>query len=164
MTDTILKASYTIFVVLIEFCHSMVYNYEFSGGVSLCKGEANQDECDALIYGHLVRQLQKLALWPGNPKDMADTLEAACVDKLVSDIKSIKSYLYPQKTRDPYGHTLYDDRYGHYSCGCATQLHKEADELVNRAGSELIESSRKQLETRWKELGGSKMDLSKFQT
>ena len=165
MTDAILKARHTTLVALIESCHSLVYRYEFSGDNPLCKHTANRDECDALTYGHLVRQLQKLGLWPGNPKEIADTMEAGSVEKLVGNIKSIKSYIYPgtNTNRDYYYHN-HGPTSMHANCGCATELHNEAEKAVTGIGSEIIESNCKQLETRWKELEGSQIDLSKYQT
>ena len=157
MTDAILKARYTTLVALIESCHSLVYNYEFSGDGSLCKGNDNKDECDALIYGHLLRQLQKL--------EIADTMKTGSVEKLLSDIQSITSYTYPPYTSIHHDYYHYDRAPSqHVNCGCAAQLHNQAENLVFEVGSELVESNRKQLETRWKELEGSKMDLGKFQS
>ena len=128
----------------------MVNRYGYSEGVSNCKGGEYEDECDALIYGHLVRQLQKLALWPGEPQEIANAMTTSSVEALFSDVKSIESYVY----------------YDHYQdeCGCATVLHDVAKELVNRAGSELIESYEKQLDTGRKELQGSRMKISKLQS
>ena len=149
MTDAILKARYTSLVALIQSCHSTVDRYGYSEGVSNCKSDEHEDECDALIYGHLLRQLQKLALWPGKPEDIADAMTTGSVEDLYSNVNNIESYTYPD--------------FFHRKCGCDTQLHDEAEELVNGAGSELIESYGKQLDTRRKELS-SKMDLTKFQT
>ena len=148
LTDAILKARYTTLVALVQSCHSTVNRYGYSEGVFNCKGEEHEDECDALIYGHLVRQLQKLALWPGKPQEIADAMTAGIVQKLLSDVKGIENYIYPDHYQD--------------ECGCATQLHDQVEELVDGAGSELVESFGKQLNTRRKEIS-SKMDLSKFQ-
>ena len=158
-TENIIEARSTVLTKLIEFCHSLVYEYG-SSDKPLCKGRVPRDECDALNFGHLVRRLQKLEIWPGDPKDIVNRMKARSVEEVLGDIEKIRSYEYP--CGGGHGNGYYSNHFvSHTVRGFTNTLHNHVQDL-NRKDFGVVERSRGHLEAQRQKLKPVKLDPSKF--
>lgn len=101
--DAIIEARSERISALLEMCYKLVDQYEATtrGDTTMCTSGQPSEECDSLVYGCLIRGLQRLELLPERAK--ASQIESSvtdCADKL----RSLKCFAYPDRhyNRDYY--------------------------------------------------------------
>ena len=119
----------------------MVNKYSSSGDEHLCKATSHKEECGNLVFGTLVRQLQKLGLWPGNPKSIIQGMSARSVKEVMTHINGIRNYIYPDITSTNKRGYLFDYMYyNHISCPKASDVQKAAEVVAKKTAAAVLES------------------------
>ena len=85
----------------------------------------------------LVKPLQTMRLWPGDPKQIAVCITDANVENISSKIEGIQNYIYP--VRDKYSGS-------HSGCGFTTKLHNTTNEILKDKAADVVKANRKHLE------------------
>lgn len=94
---------------------------------SVCSQAFFRKECDAIVYGSLLRGLQELDLWPRKP---ADTIKIS-VNELASQLQSLYNYVYP--------------RSGHDSCNLAFRLRDQIASTLSSVPNPVLASHRRHM-------------------
>lgn len=156
--DAILKAREAALIGSIEACHANVNKYSPSfGGGNLCKVTGNKDGCDNLVFGTLVRQLQKLKLWPGNPKKIVGGMKARSAAEVLRDIKGIHNVVFPETPGPGRWSTV-----NHGLCPSTTDVHKAAEVVVNDRTAAVVKRYQGHLDNQKQKLGPSPIQASDF--
>ena len=160
--EDIVRIRLAILTQLIQACHLMVNKYISSNNKRVCKGIWGQGDCDMFMLGHLVVQLQKIQLWPGDPKELAKCMNTKNLLEVLVDIKAFHDYMKPEGGKPK---CLAADRSSaHVGCGCTNALVKTATQLIlGDKEFKDLELEKKHLQSQRLKLEPSKIDESKFQ-
>lgn len=90
-----------------------------------------------LVNRSLVKPLQTMHLWPGNPGKIPSSMPNASVGNILSKIREIKCYAYQEANRHPSPHGR---------CGFTTELQGITGRIVMRKAEHVLEVNRKHLE------------------
>ena len=140
----------------------MVDKYSSTSNDTICKARWGQEDCDVFILGHLVRQLQKHQIWPGNPDEIIKRLNGKSISDVHAEIKKIHEFMRPDAGKQKYlGATVSSV---HVACGCTGALVERSKAAVDASGmSSIPEPENTHLKVQRQKLEISKIELSKFQ-
>lgn len=158
LAESILDARHAALTKIIEACHSMVTKYVWDTPF-LCEESDNEEECDALVLGHLVKRLQKMGIYPGDPGDIASHMKTTAVEEIIADVMAIKISTYPEG-KNVYGRTYYHA--DHSDCGCSSSLRQSIQDIVPDQVDKVLAASRKHLEAQRQKLEPSKLYTDQF--
>jgi hypothetical protein len=131
-TDQIRSQRLKVVQNLINIPYKLVDKFE-STRSTLCRQNSYKVECDAMIYGSLVRGLQVALLWPRKkPQDITRS-----VRELVSDLRLISIFKYPLGEHDHNGHLTEP----HENCAVAN-FNEEIQSVLKSIPSPVSESHR----------------------
>lgn len=104
--DAIVKARSERISALLDMCYKLLDLYE--SGTLVCTRAQSTRECDSLVYGCLIKGLQRLELLPRRVK--ASEIDSS-VTVFAGDLRSLECFTYPE----PYRNRQVD--YSHLVCG-----------------------------------------------
>lgn len=98
--------------------------------VSVCCQQYFRKECDAMVYGSLLKSLQELDLWP---RKSADNIKMS-VDLLASRIESLGIYVYPM-----------NDFSDHFNCNLVPRFRDRIPSLLASIPNPVLASHRRHM-------------------
>ena len=118
-TETILEARQTSIAALFDACHKLVDSYTTPQLVCRASGpwEHTRKECDALVFGSLIKGLKDLGIWPTThtPGDYHGSVSA-----LIKGLSSLHCYVLEKRS---YSSTL------HMGCKFTEKLELEIERI-----------------------------------
>ena len=128
---------------------------------TICRAKRGQEDCDAFVLGHLVKQLRCLQIWPGNPNDILHCLNDKSIVDIYTDIRAIHDFMRPHGGKQKYFGSA--DSMMHIECGCTGALIDLSKAALNASGmSSMPEPVATHLEVQRQKLEVSKIEMSKF--
>ena len=122
--------------------------------IPICTQSSYKEECDTIVYGSLAKGLQRLKIWPGDPRVGASSMTTKTVRELYRDLKEIRNYVWPGNG--------YSSDY-HSGCGFTNRLHEAVDRVHQDMSKQILESTRKHLDTQGTKLANSDIIGGNFQ-
>lgn len=98
---------------------------------SVCVQVYFSRECDAMVYGSLLRGLQEFDLWP---RKSADTIKIS-VDALALQLQSLGIFVYPA-----------DDFSDHFSCNLVNSLRDRVASTLSSIPNPVLTSHRRHMQ------------------
>ena len=158
--DSALQIRNAALIEMITACQSYVSKYNSQDSSHVCQSNAQQEECDSIVLVALLRQLQRMSIWPGDPKEIILSLNHISVGGLLEETKRMRTYAYPVY----YDHYSYNHKSrNHNSCNNIDTLHKSVEEVVEKHKPIVFEMYRQSLENRKEKLTPPQMELTRFQ-
>ena len=102
---------------LLDICYRLVDRYESTslGDTTVCARAHSSKECDALVYGCLIKGLQSLDLFP--KRATASEIELSVV-AFADELRSLTCFAYPSSYRfDSFNGYYSADPVSHSDCG-----------------------------------------------
>lgn len=140
----------------------MVEKYSFTSNDTICKAKWGQEDCDIFVLGHLVRQLQKLQIWPGKPDEIINRLNGKTISNVHAEIKAMHDFMRPDTGKQRFLSSSVS--LVHIGCGCTSTLVDLSKAAMDESRmSSIPEPERRHLQVQLQKVMVSKIEMGKFQ-
>ena len=117
----------------------------------------NQEQCDSLYFGHLVKMFRIWKLWPGHTQRLVSGLESRSIQDTSASLKHIRAPKYSQ-----YNNGLLS-ALDHHQCGWTEEFYSLIDCELDDKAHEVIEARVPHLKSQQQQLQPAKILVSKYQ-
>lgn len=116
----------------------------------------DEEQCDTLYFGHLVRSLRVWKLWPGQIDKLVSNLEARTISRLSPRLKKIVAPRYHE-------HDSNHAKGKHIGCGWTAQLHRAVEDELEEGARKEIDAHVPELDAQQLKFYPKEISVSKFQ-